>query len=502
MIKALIRRLLALLLYVKEIKAFKYCFTITLFNIFLIYKLEDTQSASILAITKLLIKPVCFSIFFFSVSYGIFRGVANIKTFLKVLLLSVLVAIYILFLKIGKVSENIQKVQSFTNSYIELEGYIESVEGSKSIMKEKKFNLEKVLVKESSVSVLQPGLYCKISGYLVEPESFNEFDYKGYLKHKGIYSILNAKQIECSERGFNLKRVRYWIENKYKRILPEPYSSLLVGILLGSNQEFTKAFEEKIRSAGVSHIIAASGYNISILLVVSKKIFSFLNKKSYLISSIILIWSFTFLSGLAPSLLRATVMSSIYLLSNMFGRKASGAVILIYALALLAISDPYILFDIGFLLSFASTLSLTLFLPCIEKYSKSKFLKTYLFPTLSCTLFALPISMYYFKTVSVVSIITNMLVLPILEQTLLWGLLIIPTYSFTNFFVNGTYIQLKIFVSIVEIMSKINVVSVEFNPVVVCLAIYILLGIFILYRYPVANIKKNFYVKKSLNFFK
>jgi competence protein ComEC len=502
MIKAFVVRFLALLLYTKEIKALKYCFTITLFIIFLIYNLDDTQKISITSLARLLVKPICFYIITFLVSYRVLRGVAKIKTFVRMLLLSVLAAACILLFKINKVSENIQKVQSSTNSYVQLEGYIESVEGSKSILKEKRLNLEKVLVKESNVSVLQPGLYCKISGYLVEPESFEEFDYKGYLKHKGIYSILNAKEIECSEKGFNLKRMRYWIEDKYKRVLPEPYSSLLVGILLGSNQEFTKTFEENIRSAGVSHIIAASGYNISILLVVGRKIFSSLNKKLYLISSLLLIWSFTFLSGLAPSLLRATVMSSMYLLSNMFGRKASGAVILIYALVLLAIVDPYILFDIGFLLSFASTLSLTLFLPCIEKYSESKFLKTYLFPTVSCTLFALPISMYYFKTVSVVSIITNMLVLPILEQTLLWGLLIIPTYSFTNFFVNGTYIQLKIFILIVELMSKINVVSVEFNPVVVCLAIYFLLGIFILYRYPVANIKKNFYVKKALNFFK
>lgn len=502
MIKHVLTRFLALCLYLESVPAFKYCFTTTLFTILLIYKIESPHQFSLNSIYWLLAKSIVLLVILFAVSYPFLRYVVNIATFLRTALISAFVSFVIVNLTTARVLENIEKVQSSTNMDVEIEGYIESVGGGKSVLRSSNPKLGDILVKESSVTVLQPGIYCKINGYLVEPESFEEFDYKAYLKHKGIYSILTAKDIHCEERGFNLKRVRYWIEDRYKRILPEPESSLLVGILLGSDQQFTKEFEENIRNAGVSHIIAASGYNISILVIASKKIFSFLNRKGYLISSLVLIWMFTFLSGLAPSLLRATVMSSMYLLSDMFGRKGSGGVVLIYALTLLTVLNPYILFDIGFMLSFASTLSLTLFLPCIERVSKSKYLKSYLFPTFSCTLFALPISMYYFKTVTFISILTNMLVLPILEQTLLWGLLILPTYSFTNFFINGTRVQLSLFVSIVEYLSKVKNIVVEFNPVVVCIGIYSLLGIFILYRYPILNMKRNFYVKKAANLFK
>lgn len=501
--KGFVRRLIALYIYIMRFTVLRNCFTIMFFLILMIYILDGFVYVDHMIIFFLAVAVGSVLLSLGIVSHCLLRGVFKIGTFLLSVVMIWLIVSLRLCLFLNTSEKEIQKVQSSTNMVVEVYGVVDSTQGrGKSIFIPDMGGMGRILVRESSVSILRSGMRYKLRGYLVEPISFEEFDYRNYLKHKGVYSILNVEEVGCEESSLNLRILRSRVEDVYKRVMPEPESSLLVGILLGSDQEFTEEFELAIRNSGVSHVVAASGYNISILLVALEKMFKFKNMKYHFILGLISIWLFTFLSGLSPSLLRATVMASIYLISKLLNRNISGGVVLVYALTLLSFLNPYILFDIGFMLSFVSTLSLIYFLPCIEGWSKSKFLKTYLFPTLSCTLFTIPISMYYFKTLSWISVITNMLVLPILESTLFWGLLILPTYSFTDFFIKGTYLQLNLFVKITNFMSQFKPLDLEYNPIAVCVGVYLVLVVWSVYRYPVGNWDKNFYVKESERYIK
>jgi competence protein ComEC len=112
---------------------------------------------------------------------------------------------------------------------------------------------------------LHAGQECKITGEVVQPESFEDFDYRKYLFRKGIYAILQVKEYECVNGGNIFLETRYSLERIVEKSVPEPEASLLIGIMFGSKRIFLSEFNTALNNSGVSHVIAASGYNVALV---------------------------------------------------------------------------------------------------------------------------------------------------------------------------------------------------------------------------------------------
>ncbi len=261
--------------------------------------------------------------------------------------------------------------------------------------------------------------------------------------------------------------------------------------------------------AGLSHIVAASGYNVTILVVATEKIFFFLPKKSRVIVGLIVIWLFAILSGLSSSIVRACIMGSISLLAIIFGRSNTVHVAIPLASALFVVAQPLIVFDVGFLLSISAVLGLTYILPILldlkaKVTKKFQFVDDNILPTLSCTLGTLPISILTFNTFSIWAVPSNTIILPIIDTTMFLGVLGIVAWNIfkplSYIFFTITNMQLKYFEFVVNLIHSLNWGQFEFSggaSKFVSLTFLLITILFIIYLYPIENEQYNYYLKSD-----
>lgn len=446
-------------------------------------------------------------------------------------------AIIIPSVKLGSINkQNVESsvgIVSFTNEIMTFEGYITNepvikhryLEMQALLLEDINLNgrtLGKdhgyILIKTENYEKFKIGQVCKFTGIFVEPENFSDFDYKTYLMNKQIFLIMENPLFECANTarrraGSDIKNFlidfKQSIIKNIDEIMLEPQASLLVGILFGSDRLFSSSFEESTRVSGVSHIVAASGYNITILVIFINKLFLFLPKKIRIIFSLIVIWLFAILSGFSASIVRACIMSSLSLFSLFWGRVNSIHISLPLAAAIFVLFDPLIIHDVGFILSVSATLGLVYISPILIELRKKhikrlKFLDEYVIPTMSCTLSTLPVSLITFKTFSIWSIPVNALVLPVIEGTMLWGVLSLLIQNIHQplsiLFLSVANLQLKYFEYIVNIVGDLNIGSWVIsdrlaNLIAISLLIFLIL--FVIYHYPVGNEKYNYYLKNK-----
>lgn len=449
------------------------------------------------------------------------KGVRGGSSNVQILFLALLTAIRLDY-NFYRDYKTIKNIDSFTGGFEQIEVQILDISKSRGDIQEVVFEyrgvravgyvdwFEKIMI----------GDLCNIFTKLEEPKNFDDFDYKRYLKNKNIY--LRGSRVEiinCSynSKVSNLQDIFLWLKRnlmilretlslQVERYLPEPQSSLLIGVLFGSERAFSDEFEESLRISGTTHIIAASGYNITILILASNKILGLIKKKWRLIFSLLLIWLYCILSGLGASILRATMMGTITIFALLSGNVRNIHLLIPTGVFFLIILNPKILFDIGFQLSILATLGLIYLLPSIEEFLKkmfntkniSDFIEENLLGTISCTLSTLPISISIFNKVSLVSVFANVLVLPLTESTMLYGTLALAiSLVFKKIGVlifSVPYIQLKVFELIVNFFGNITWGYVDVNSKWIGIVIGILLFLFSLYFYPLDQ--ENYYVKR------
>ena len=356
---------------------------------------------------------------------------------------------------------------------------------------------------------------CNIKGLFKVPENFEDFNYQDYLKNNNIYLLMEFPEIECSREGtkLNLQNILVSFKQNLNKIitenLKEPQSSLMMGIIFGQERLFSENFEGNIRMAGVSHIVAASGYNITILILAGSKLLKFLPLKIRLLFLLLLIWSFCILAGLSPSIVRACIMTTIALIAMVLGKKNTIHVTLPLAAFIFVLIDPKIVFNVGFQLSVVATLGLVYLQPALSSMWKKVFKKTNSFiedtflTTLSCTLVTLPITIYTFGTVSIWAVIANCLVLPVVASTMFLGvfglitsnlfhLLSIILFEISN-------VQLKYFELVVNLIGNFEWGYWELEKVGVAMPIVtsVLMILLCIYFYPVEDEHNNYYFKIS-----
>lgn len=227
-----------------------------------------------------------------------------------------------------------------------------------------------------------------------------------------------------------LHRVSSWFADSIRRALPSPEAPFLAGLLLGSRDEIPAELTGDFRASGTSHIVAVSGYNVTIVVALIGTIVSRMPFPRPLRLSLVLfsIAGFVGITGASASVVRAGIMGSIAVVGREAGRVTDASHILLLAAAAMIVADPTVVSSIGFQLSVASTYGLLAFGDALSKrlsfMPKAAELRTSLASTLSAVAATSPIIMLYFGQFSIVAPFVNLIVLPLVPIAMLAGFVI------------------------------------------------------------------------------
>ena len=218
------------------------------------------------------------------------------------------------------------------------------------------------------------------------------------------------------EPGDLFLRLRNLFAEKIKQFVPEKESSLSLAYLLGMKNGLPDDVLEMLRIIGLTHIVVASGTHLGIIVSVVRKIFGKLSRFSGLLFSILFILVFGGIIGWTASIVRATIVTVLSLLMWYVGRKFEGWRIILIAMAVTLIINPMFITNLGWLLSFASFSGILILEPKLKEFffgeKKINKLLEILLVTVSAQLACIPILIYYFGSISLISVVANVLILP------------------------------------------------------------------------------------------
>ncbi len=336
----------------------------------------------------------------------------------------------------------------------------------------------------------------------------SDFDYKMYLAKDKIYYLCPNAEIEKIKAGENsfykiIIEFKNKLENNIIQIIPQPEAALAQGILFGGSNLLSKEMQELFSKTGMSHIVAVSGYNITIiveyLMVIGILLGLWRSRAFYFALLGIII--FIAMIGFPSSALRAGVMGGLILWAIKNGRLANLDNAILLAASIMLVINPLILkWDIGFQLSFLATVGLVKLSPFWDKY----FLKKYkswgileiILMTISAQLFVLPIILYNFHNLALISILANVLILPIIPVTMLFVFLasLASFIFYPSALIFGwlAYFLLKYEIEVITFLASLkfsNLIITDFGYVGV-ISWYLLLVVFV-YFINKKLIKKN-----------
>lgn len=261
----------------------------------------------------------------------------------------------------------------------------------------------------------------RVDGELKAPGEFEGFNYGNYLSRFGTYSVMYQPFVEVLESGQGswLWEKMTWVQSRFMRqinsLFPEPHASFEAGLLVGARKGIPEALMEKFNITGLTHIIAISGYNITIIIVFVMWVLKGLPRRTGFIVAVTAIILFTLFVGASPAVVRASIMGILGLIALQHGRQNNIHLTILWSAVLMVLWNPKILvYDIGFQLSFAAVMGLIYVAPYFEKYIKflpqAFGIREAIVLTLSAQVMALPIIIYNFERLSLIAPISNLLV--------------------------------------------------------------------------------------------
>ncbi len=286
----------------------------------------------------------------------------------------------------------------------------------------------------------------RITGEPQTPAVLEDFDYRNYLEHQGIDTVMYYPRVEIIEAGQG-NPVMAWIYSVRERLadslseaLPEPQASLAQGMLLGIRSNIPQDVREDFNRSGTAHLLAISGLHLGIVagMLLAAGIAVFGRRRGvYIWVALAGIWVYAVMTGLNPPVVRGAVMASMFLMAEGLGRQRSGLVALVVAAAVMVGNEPYILGDASFQLSFLAMAGLIGVYPLLRDAGRwlaarllgedrataalSVFVIDTLSATLAATLAVWPVVAYYFGIVALAGPLTTFLALPALAGIIVFS---------------------------------------------------------------------------------
>jgi competence protein ComEC len=234
-------------------------------------------------------------------------------------------------------------------------------------------------------------------------------------------AIYRARVVSVTRQDYSdvARDVRDSFANGIREAIREPEASLGSGFLLGQKTALPEKLDQELRLLGLTHIVVASGYNLSILVRYARRLFEKVSRFTSLAVSGFLVFAFANVTGFSPSMTRASLITGLSLLAWYYGRKFHPLVLLPFSAAVTVVINPaYAWGDIGWLLSFSSFIGVIMFSPLIHKYfwgdKKPGNIRQVFIETTSAQLLTLPLIAYVFGQYSPLALLANVLILPLI----------------------------------------------------------------------------------------
>lgn len=250
-----------------------------------------------------------------------------------------------------------------------------------------------------------------------------------------IYPLRGAKQARMSfaqvkvvaRSDAKVEEIRKdFIAGMYSAV-PEPQASFGLGLLVGLRSTLPENVSESLKMVGLTHIVAVSGYNLTILVRAAQRFFGKRSKYQGAITAITLILLFLAVTGLSASIVRAAFVSGLGLTAWYFGRQFRPTLLIAFTAALTALWSPlYVWSDIGWYLSFLAFYGVLVLAPLITKRlwanrEELGGMKQIVLESICAQIMTLPLILYIFSETSLVSLIANVLVVPLVPFAMLFS---------------------------------------------------------------------------------
>lgn len=291
-----------------------------------------------------------------------------------------------------------------------------------------------VLVQARRFPEYKYGDRLRATGALQTPPVLDDFDYRAHLARRGIHSLMRRARLEKTGEGEGqlfwhlLFLVKARGSALLNRVLPEPAAALANGMLLGIESGIAPDVDAAFVATGTSHVIVISGSNIALLSgVLMAGLSRLLGKRRAVFPASLGITLYVLLVGADAAALRAGIMGILYIFAIYLGRQSTAYVSLCASALVMLAWNPLTLGDVGFQLSFAATLGLVLFTQPITRQAQRLLarwlnedrtrlamglLNDALIVTLAAQVLTLPLIVYHFGRLSLISLLANFLILP------------------------------------------------------------------------------------------
>lgn len=302
--------------------------------------------------------------------------------------------------------------------------------------------------KDSLVKDMEPGQYVFVHARMDSISGFydkdgNWFDYGAFMRRRGFYTqtfIDRERYMVLKERAKNdRKNLRLWMLQFRRQILLQideavesaDEASVIKALVLG--ERGNRTVEAYYRDTGIVHVLAVSGMHLSVFAYMAVGFLSFLEYRSWtrllrILLLLVLVWGYAFLTGFSSSVARAAVMFTLLSLARFFHRKCSMGRSLLFSAWGLLVWDSDLLYDLGFLLSYSAVVGLVFLSPRLRflrlgKRRLGKYISSQLVASLSAQMATMPIILLTFGTFPTYFLLANLLVCPIVNVALPWGLI-------------------------------------------------------------------------------
>ncbi|MBT2677426.1 DNA internalization-related competence protein ComEC/Rec2 [Bacillus sp. ISL-35] len=303
-----------------------------------------------------------------------------------------------------------------------------------------KYRIKTIAEKEIIQNLLIPGTACSASGVLSSPSPAtnpNAFDYKKFLERDKISWILEADMVSldtCQKksksiltllRGFRQEEVL-----RINKIFLDETSALMAALIFGERDLFNPETERSYQKIGIVHLLAISGLHVGLLtgMLYFISIRLGVTKEKTEMMLMVFLPLYAIMTGLAPPVVRAAALLLLLIGSKRFSAQLNPLDAISTAFMIMALLQPGIIYDTGFQLSYSVSFSLILSAPVILK-SLTSFAGQTAAASLVAQASSLPIIISSFHEVSVISILANLLFVPLFS----FGLLPLLLLSYISF---------------------------------------------------------------------
>ena len=330
-------------------------------------------------------------------------------------------------------------------------------------------------------NTLSLGDTIKLEGELKKPISSNNFygfSYYSYLKNRKVFYLMDISNIELVKKNSNiLFTFKSLVRNSIKNDKAGEYINIF---FLGIDNNFDNNLISKFQKLGISHLFALSGTQISFLII----IISFLLKRiissqkiRFLISFFILVLYYLIIESCA-AIDRALVFNLIFALNNIFNFNIKPSFLIILSLSILFFINPFYIYDIGF--QYSTIISVTLILIMIGKENTNKIRELLKISWVSF-LVSLPISLYHFSYINILSIIYNLFYVPFINIVIFPLSMICIIFPFLNSILE---FFIYIFEGSVNLLSNIKIGTIVLAriPFVFYLLYYVIIFSYLYFK--------------------